>query len=72
MCPMCISGVMQCNTVTEKEKTRFSFEQHTHIYVCDDCPFIGFEFYNDTNTNALINYLNGNNHEELKSTKATE
>jgi hypothetical protein len=32
--------------------------KESHVYSCLACPFVGFEFYNDDDLNALTIYLN--------------
>ena len=32
--------------------------QHTTIYKCEPCPFIGFEYYTDEDMEALSNNIN--------------
>lgn len=57
---MCSSGVMQCHVIETPEDrsiSHFAFEQKTFIYVCDDCPFIGFEYYGKENYKALAKHL---------------
>lgn len=63
-CPMCTDGLMKCNTVHNKTKYPHA-DKHTHIYICEECPFIGFEYYSGIDTEALITYLTP---EETKET----
>ncbi len=46
-CPICGS-----EEVIEVE------QDGTHIYVCDPCPFVGIEYYDNSNIDALTKYLN--------------
>ena len=47
-CPMCSEGEMNYTTVGQ-----------SHIYVCDACPAILFEYYGDIDYDNLGIYLNG-------------
>ncbi len=29
----------------------------SHIYTCEDCPFVGFEFFGMANARDLLDYL---------------
>lgn len=45
-CPLC------------SDNLSYKQNKDTHIWSCDSCPFVGFEFYNDKNTDELKEYLN--------------
>lgn len=47
-CPLCTSG-----DVVRKERNG------THIYVCDECPYVAYEYYNRMNTILLDMELDG-------------
>lgn len=45
--------------------TRYqSNDDTTHIYICAECPFIGFEYLNDNNTHDLQNFLSNRNNKK--------
>lgn len=48
-CPLCGSNEVSHEQVGE-----------THIYVCDPCPFVGFEFHNEGNLKDLTTRLTQN------------
>lgn len=69
---MCSSGVMQCHEINTPEDisiSNYAFEQKTYIYVCDDCPFIGFEYYGRENFNALGKHLKHGKYEKQSNTQ---
>jgi ribosomal protein L37AE/L43A len=45
-CPLC-----GCEIAYTSERT-------THIWSCPDCPFVGFEYYQEGNAEDLTIYLN--------------
>lgn len=45
-CPLC------------EEKTELRHRNATYIWVCPACPFVGMEYYNDTNLVDLDHLLN--------------
>lgn len=46
-----------CETVLEHRE-----QGKTHIYVCPECPFIGFEYLNKDNIFDLYENLEGQTH----------
>ena len=52
-CPLCISKLTY-KAIKNKNSDKLD---KTHIYICKDCPFIGFEYWNDINATTLKNYL---------------
>lgn len=40
-------------------KTYKRNEDTTHIYVCPECPFVGFEYYEERNVKDLQEFLRG-------------
>lgn len=48
-CPLC-----------EESAVEFKQWQGTDIYVCIECPFIGFKYFTKENLDALNDYLNFN------------
>ncbi len=53
-CPMCDTVL----TWTPTNPLYKGSEDTTHIYVCPECPFIGFEYYTDRNIEDLKAFLN--------------
>jgi hypothetical protein len=47
-CPLCHSKLKY-----HKDGTQALEETDTHIWICTQCPFVGFEYYNPTNITAL-------------------
>ena len=45
-CPLC-----------EEETLKHHLYGGTNIYSCTDCPFLGLEYFNDTNLSDLTDYL---------------
>lgn len=56
-CPMCLEGKMKHKAI-KLTKTFPLPNTHTHLYSCNECPFIGFEYYSVDDTNALLSFLN--------------
>lgn len=50
LCPMCLEGKLEWKPVN-----------NTHIYICDVCPFIAFEYIDNQNLEDLTRYLKLNN-----------
>lgn len=46
-CPLCEGECVGCEEINNR----------TYIYVCEQCPFIGLEYYNDRNSADLLEYL---------------
>lgn len=53
MCPMCDRKLIY----KPSKSISTSNEEATHIYKCPECPFIGFEYYEDRNILDLSNHL---------------
>ena len=51
ICPMCESGILEHRAV-ENPKSVLG-DGHTHMYVCDTCPAIMVEWYDDSDTEAF-------------------
>jgi len=54
-CPLCSGELKPKSLLNETDKT--PSEKNTYAWICQDCPFVGFEYYTKKNTKALITYL---------------
>lgn len=54
LCPLCDTEL----TWLPKPVVYKPNEHVTHIYVCPECPFVGFEYLNDRNIVDVRDYLN--------------
>ncbi len=53
LCPMCSTEL----TWQPTNPTYKSDEDTTHVYVCPECPFVGFEYLSKKNTDELSAHL---------------
>jgi hypothetical protein len=56
-CPLCTRGELEHKEARTSLIEGFNFFQDgdrpTHAYICDECPFIGFEYHNPNDIEAL-------------------
>lgn len=53
-CPMCEAGVMRHHKLESEESVT---SHNTHFYACSECPFVGLEYWANTNLKDVYNYL---------------
>lgn len=56
-CPMCDALTLEYKKLKTQGIPHGKDFDYTHIWVCEDCPFIGFEFYVKENAETLTHYL---------------
>lgn len=54
-CQLCGGKVQYKELKTVKGS--FNYNEFTHIWVCDDCPMVMFEYYDKQNTKTINKYL---------------
>jgi DNA-directed RNA polymerase subunit M/transcription elongation factor TFIIS len=56
-CPMCGALTLEYKKLKTQGIPHSKDFDYTHIWVCEDCPFVGFEFYVKENAQTLTQYL---------------
>lgn len=69
-CPLCKDETLVHTTKTMRSNAEI---RHHHIYVCEECPFVGMEFYNAKDLASLIQHLGYVvNHTDLQPTHSID
>ena len=63
-CNMCESGIMEHKAIlkeTGEVEENFLHDdgtgKYTHVYICDNCPNISFEYYDESDLETLYKFI---------------
>ena len=57
-CPLCEEqSVMYTKIKLTKPQSEHTGRTHTHIWICEDCPYVAFEFYDSVDVMLLVKRL---------------
>lgn len=54
-CPICEVGEMKYRSLPNMKA--FNEEELTHVWVCDECPNVMMEWYDRSDSEAMVNYF---------------